>query len=425
MSVIDIVRENFKARAEIQGELRSIDEAATADNRDYTDDEKATITEKRSALQAIDERITANLEMEARSTEIDNGLDRFLGVLADRESGDVPDLRSLGERFADTDEYRSWAKAGAHGSYRLDLDGMDFRAVSDTTLGATSGGAWVRPPLYPRIGQDFLDRRVYLIDRLPRTATTDGAVVYVQDKSPLADMADKAVEVTEGSAKPQAGITTAVVTEPFATIAAWVNITRQVAADVPQIQGYLDGRLRYSIKRRVDKQAIGGDGSAPNLRGLANRSGILTNAPSGAEARYITIRHSITLMEQSEAVPEIIVLNPADAELFDLTNATSAGLHAVMDNDVPGGAAALAGSPSRTAWGMEQIHSNAITSGTALLIDPTAVMVFDRQQPTAYLTDSHASNFTSNILTLLLEARLGLALFNPLGVLKVTFNGTS
>ena len=59
------------------------------------------------------------------------------------------------------------------------------------------------------------------------------------------------------------------------------------------------------------------------------------------------------------------------------------------------------------------------------VIDPMALTVFDRQQPTAYLTDSHASNFTSNILTLLLEARLGLALFNPLGVCKTTFNGTS
>jgi HK97 family phage major capsid protein len=234
-------------------------------------------------------------------------------------------------------------------------------------------------------------------------------------------MANKAVEVSEAGAKPQAGLTTAVVTEPIATIAAWANLTRQVAADVPQIQGYLDNRLRYSVKRRADAEVIAGDGSSPNIRGLTNRTGILTNAPGSTEARYITIRHSITLMEQSEAVPEIIVLNPADAELFDLTNSTSAGLHAVMDNDSTG-QGALANGPSRTAWGLRQVHSNAIASGTALVIDPMSLTVFDRQQPTAYLTDSHASNFTSNILTLLLEARLGLALFNPLGVLKVTFH---
>jgi HK97 family phage major capsid protein len=179
--------------------------------------------------------------------------------------------------------------------------------------------------------------------------------------------------------------------------------------------------LRYSLKRRTDKQVINGNGTPPNLTGLISRSGILTNAPGSTEARYKTIRNSITLMEQSEAVPEIIVWNPADAELFDLTNDTSAGLHAVMDNDSTG-QGALAGSPSRTAWGMVQVKSNAIAAGTALLIDPLAMEVYDRQQPTAYMTDSHASNFTANILTLLLEARVGLALWNPNGVLKVTFH---
>lgn len=423
MSVIDIVRENFKARATIQGELRAIDEAATADNRDYTDDEKSTITEKRAQLEAIDSRIQANLEQEIRSQQIDQGLDRFLGVLADREVGNVIDTRSIGQRFIDTDEYRAFSSRQGQGStsaLSMMFEGMDFRAVTDTTLGATSGGAWARPPLFPRVGQDFLDRKTYLLDLLPHIATTDTAVVYVQDKSPLADMANKAVEVAEGGAKPQAGITTEVVTEPIATIAAWVNITRQVAADVPQAQGYLDNRLRYSLKRRADGQTINGNGTSPNIRGLAQRSGISTQAPGSAEARYVTIRKAITTMETNDAVPEIAVLNPADAELFDLSNSASAGIHARPDES--GG---LQAEPSRTAWGLRQVHSNAITSGTALLIDPMAVTVFDRQQATAYLTDSHASNFTSNILTLLLECRLGVALFNPLGVCKITFNGTS
>jgi HK97 family phage major capsid protein len=269
MSVIDIVRENFKARAEIQGELRSIDEAATADKRDYTDDEKVTIEEKRSQLEAIDERIKANLEIEARSAEIDNGLDRFLGVLADRESGEVQDTRSIGQRFVDTDEFRPSGEGRAAVRRRHAFDGIDFRAVTDTTLGTTSGGAFAVRAVRPR--RPGLPRpRVYLLDLLPHIATTGhGAIVYVQDKTPLADMANKAVEVTEGSAKPQAGITTAVVTEPIATIAAWANLTRQVAADVPQIQGYLDGRLRYSLKRRADKQVINGNGTSPNIKGLA------------------------------------------------------------------------------------------------------------------------------------------------------------
>ena len=412
-SILEVIAANNKLRTEIQGELRSIDEAATADNRDYTDDERATIDEKRSQLAAVDERITENLKIELRSQQSDDAMASMLGLLRDRETGSTVDTRSIGERFA-SDEYRSWADAGARGvSPIVQGDGMDFRSVTDVTTGASSAGAAVNNQRLARIGRDFIDRKTYFLDQIPVIPATTGSVEYVQDQTPLADMANKAVEVAEGGSKPQAGPTFAVVTEPTATIAAWVNVTRQAAADVPQMMGYLDGRLRYSLKRRADGQALNGDGSSPNLTGLLNRSGILTYAPGSTEARYKSIRHGITVAEQAETVPEIICLNPADAELFDLANEASAGLHAVPN---------VADAPPRTTWGLTQVRSNAIAAGTALLVDPMAVALFDRQQATAYMTDSHASNFTSNILTLLLEARLGLGLFDPKGVLKITFH---
>jgi hypothetical protein len=49
----------------------------------------------------------------------------------------------------------------------------------------------------------------------------------------------------------------------------------------------------------------------------------------------------------------------------------------------------------RTAWGLTQVRSNAIASGTALLIDPMAVAVCWTVSSHAYMTDSHASNFTA------------------------------
>lgn len=410
---IELVRANFSRRTDIQGELRSIDEAATTDSRDYTEAESAQISELRSELEAIDGRITANLEMEVRSQEIEGGINSMLGAMIERDSGEVVDTRSIGERFAG-DEYRSWIEAGGRGtSPAVDVD-MDFRAVTDTTTGATSGGAMIQNQRLGRVGNDFLDRRTFLLDLLPSINVSTGAVEVVQDQSPLADMANKAVEVAEASAKPQAGITLAVITEPIQTIAAWANITRQAAADAPQVTGYLDGRLRYSVKRRADAQAINGNGTAPNISGLLDRSGINAyTAPSGAEATYKSIRRAITMMEQDEAVPEIIVLNPADAELFDLSNEASAGLHAVPN---------VAGPSARTSWGLTQVRSTAVESGTAVIIDPMAVAVLDRQQVTAYMTDSHASLFVSNILTLLLEARLGLAVFEPAGICSVTFD---
>lgn len=414
MTVLDIVRANFSRRSDIQGELRQIDEAATADTRAYTEAEDARITELRSELEAIDGRISANLEIEARSQTIESGITSLLGTALSRDGEELRDNRSLGQRFVDRDELRSWVASGGYGTSPVLSAGDEFRAIVDLT----TAGAQVNPERLARIGTDFLDRRTFLLDLLPSIPVSTGNVEYVQDQSPLVDLADVAAETAEGGAKPKAGITLALVNEPTATIPAWANITRQTVQDAPQMQGYLDGRLRYAVKRRADAQSINGNGTAPNLRGLRNRSGIVTYAPGSAEARYRSIRRAIRLGEDAEAVYEIIVLNPSDAEIFDLSNDTANGLHAADFNGL------VAPSP-RTSWGLTQVRSTAIPAGTALLIDPMAVAVLDRMDVTAFVTDSHASNFTSNILTLMLEARIGLALFDPAGVARITFNGTT
>lgn len=419
--VLDIVRANFSRRQTIQAELREIDEATTnketGEVSPYSDEQTEVIEKRRAELGEIDARIEANLNMQTRAREIEGGIELMLGAMLDKPTGQVVDTRSVGARFADNDEYRAWAK-DARGKHYVDMAGVEYRTVTDTTLASGSAGTLVRPQRLDRMGQDFLDRKVYLLDLLPVIPVTQGTIEYVQDTTPLADIADKGVEIAEQGAKPQAGATFSLITEAVATIAEWANITRQAAADVPQVTGYLDGRMRYGLKRRADKQSINGDGVSPNLKGLANRSGIVTYAPGSSEARYKSIRHAIRLGEDNEAVYEIVVLNPADAEIFDLSNETSAGLHAI---DADGG---VARPGPRTAWGLTQVRSTAIASGTALLIDPMHVALFDRQQVTAYMTDSHASNFTHNILTLLLETRLGLGLFDPAGVCKVTFNGS-
>ncbi len=412
---LDLVRANFGRRTEIQGELRQIDEAATTDKRSRNEQENARVGELRSELKDIDARITENLDAEARGQQISDSLGAMLGAITDRERGSITDTRSLGKRMADDAQVAAWHKDGARGTSPFVRVNAEFRAVTDTTTDATSGGALYQPTRLDRIGRGFLDRRVFLTDLLPHIPVDTTAVEVVQDNTPLADLADKPTPIAEGAAKPQAGITLAVVTEPIATIPAWANLTRRVARNSRTVMGYIDGRLRYAVKRNADKQVISGPGTGATLTGLTVRAGTITYAPGVAEARYKSIRRGIRLMEDAEAVPELIVLNPADAELFDLSNDATAGLHAVPN---------LAGGSVGTAWGLEQVRSTAIASGTALLIDPMAVAVLDAEDIKSYLTDSHASNFTSNILTLLVEADLGLAVFDPAGICKITFNGT-
>jgi HK97 family phage major capsid protein len=414
-----IARENLSRRKDITGELRQIDEAATTEQRNYTESETARITELRSELEQVDARVMTNLELEIRQREIEGSTADLLGLmLSQTDSQGGIDARSVGRRFIDSPEYRAWAgQAGQAGQLRVSAD-MELRAVADATLASGSAGTLVVNPRLPGIVNPVADRPVLLLDVLTHIPVTQAAVEYVQDLTPAADLINRPAWVPEGGAKPDASITLGVVTEPIKTVAVHHNITRQAAADVPQFMGYVDGRLRYALRRKIDTELLSGDGTGNGLIGLLNRGGISTYAPGSAEARYRSIRHAITVMEQQEQVPEIVVLNPLDAEYFDLSNDTTAGLHAV---DSQGG---LRLTQARTAWGLTQVRSNAVSAGTAVIMDPTAMAIFDRQQITAYTTDSHADNFTHNILTLLLEARIGAALFNAAGVVKVTFNGS-
>lgn len=414
-SHLEILKGISSTRSNIAGEMRELDEKANTEKRALTDTESATYEEKRAALADLDKRAAANLEAALGEQRMTGGLEGLLGAMITKDKGDLVDTRSVGDRFTQAEGFEEARAKGFRGDFAVALEGVDHRAVTTATTTTGGAGTLVAPQRLDRMGQDILDRRVYLSDLLPSTPV-NGSIQYVQDKTPLADVVGIAVEVAEGAAKPKAGITPALVTENMATIAAYVQFTRQVDADAPFLRGLLDGRLRYALKRRKDQQIISGNGVGANMLGLANRPDIITVVPGAAQKRAVTVRKAITAMELVDAIPEIVVLNPVDAELFDLTNESTAGLHAVNSFTDDGRVA-------RRPWGLTPIHSNGVAAGTALLIDPLTLLILDRMQPTAYMTDSHSTNFVENILTLLLELRAGLALFAAAGVCKVTFNG--
>jgi hypothetical protein len=147
-SSLDIIKANFKRRRDIQAELREIDESTVTDAdtgamRSYTDDEQTKIETFRSELESIDSRIVSQLEMESRGQQITSGIESLLGSVIDRQSGDLVDERSLGQRFA-TNDYGEWAKQ-ARGKFVADLPGIPFRnAVSDATTSSGSAGTLTR-----------------------------------------------------------------------------------------------------------------------------------------------------------------------------------------------------------------------------------------------------------------------------------------
>lgn len=399
---LTLVRANHTARTDKMGELREIDEKVTAEDRTYNDTEQGRIEELRSQLAEIDGRISAQLEIESRGQEIEQAANGLSGLLSARDAAEKlaaePDTRTPGQRYLEARE------AGASPFDRVHFDGLEMRAVLE------SDDLLAQPQRTPGI-VGFQPQRTYLSDLLPHAATTGNSVEYVVDNTDYTS--NTATEVAEAASKPEGAVTLAEVNDPVRTIAVWQELTRQAAEDAGESSAYIDTILRERLRRRLDVQLAAGNGTAPNIKGMGARAGILTVAPAAQEDAAVSIRKALTAMEQADSVGEIIVMNPADAEIFDLTHYATAGLTATPN---------VSGPSSQTAWGLRQIRMPQIASGTALVIDPTAVMVRDRMQPSAYITDSHSDRFVKNILTLLLELRVALQVFRPKGICKITFD---
>lgn len=318
-------------------------------------------------------------------------------------------------RFITSERFVEFRERGYRG--RLGFDWPNFvhevRAPLDT--GATSAGAFTQPMRVPGISvQTNADRPLRLADLIDRQNTGTSTVEYVRDTT-AAGAGGAAAETAEGAAKPEAPMSFEVVTDTVRTVAHWVQITRQAADDNAQILGYVRGRLAYGLDYRLDAQIINGNGTSPNLRGILNTSGINTVAPGAAEARVISIRKAITQCQVDEYAPTAAVLHPVDWELVELSTDNN-GMFRVTPN--------VANALAPRIWGLNVVPTTAIASGTGLVGDfRMGATLWDRQDTQIFLTDSHASTFTSNILTLLAELRAALSVWRPSAFCKITFNG--
>lgn len=303
---------------------------------------------------------------------------------------------------------------GWRGKYAFPAGGSlrEIRAPLDST--ATSAGAFIRPDRSPVVPQVNADRRPSLADLIDRQPTGTNAVEYVRDTSSPGG-GGAAAETAEGALKPEAPMSFEIVTDSVRVVAHWVQITRQAAEDNAQLMAYIGGRLTYGLDYRLDNQLLNGNGTSPNLRGILNTTGLNLHAPAAAEARVISIRRSMTLCQVDEYNPTGAVLHPNDWELVELSTDNN-GLFRVTPN--------VGDAMAPRIWGLNVVATTAMASGSALVGDfRMGATLWDRQAAQVYITDSHASTFTSNVLTLLAELRVGLSVYRPSAFCRITFNG--
>ena len=278
------------------------------------------------------------------------------------------------------------------------------KAISNTGVGQSGDQSYnVQPDRWAGLGNNA-QRRFSLFDVLPSLPVSTATFEYMQLNG-YSNAA--AVQAKEGDAKAAGTVPTQVITANVATIAHYVKASQQVLDDAPALSLQLNNLLSYGVMAKGESQLINGAGGAGQIKGLLPYATAYTPT---ATVPADMIGEAITALQASGWNPGVVVLNPTD--WFAMTSAKSSGsgeyqLGSPRDPSPP------------SLWSIPVITSASLAAGTAIVLDVSQVALLDRQEVVVATSRDDGSNFTTNMVTVLAEGRMGLAVFSPGAVLSV------
>lgn len=316
------------------------------------------------------------------------------GVRQGDDGGDKS--QSWGAQFVATEAFKAFAGGHANKA-RVE--------VKNTSVGSN---VTVAPDRKPGVVAG-LSKPMTLEAFLPSMPTSSNAVEFVRENV----FTNNAAETAEAGAKPESSITFTLVNQPVSTVAHWLKISRQLAADNAALAAYVNTRLTYGVNLRVEMQLVNGDGSAPNINGFMHSGNFTAHGYADADLgstlkKLVLIRKMIADCWNAGAPAEAIVLNPIDwaaIEIDLITTQAGHTLYSVTD----------AGQPRL--FGVPVIQTIGMTADNfAVGAFSQALTKYDREGVIVELSDSDGDNFTKNLITVRAERRLALAIERPAAI---------
>ena len=426
---IDELVEQIKASLK---SARDIAERAEKDgDRDFTDAERAEVQAKMTEAGELKKRLDqakADEKMRAAIADLGDGIglvDDPAGKGAKRTPSGliIPDgKKSIGQHFIESAEYQDLLKSAPNGQFQKNQR-VQSRPVGfkDLITGAsqTSAGALVQEDWRGlQVGLDAFQRPLRLRDVVTPGTTSSDTVKYAR----ITGTTNNAAPVPEATAtsgtsgtKPESGLTLAEVTTPVKTIAHWIPITKRALSDAAQVRTLIDAFLRYGLEEELEDQMISGDGTGENFEGLANVSGIQAQ-PFDTDALVTTRRAKTLVRTVGRSVANAYLINPVDLEDIDL-------LKDGNEHFYFGGPAAAGG--AQTLWGVPVVETEAVPAGTAYVGDFRKAILWDREQASITVSDSHADFFVRNMVAILAELRAAFGVLKPNAFVEIDLGGGS
>jgi HK97 family phage major capsid protein len=391
-------RMHRKERADDQLELKSVmDALAKRDDEIKAFAEKAgqeikdhgkILDETKTILEGLSK---SGLALQDRLQEVEQKLSRRGGA------NDPAGAKSIGEEFTEQEGFKSVAE-NQRGTARMRLKAVTN--ITSATTGTGGVGVAIQPDRVPGIITQP-ERQFMVRDLIMPGRTASNSIEYVRESG----FQNMAAPVAEGGSKPQSDLSFELKTTTVKTIAHWFKASKQVLADIPLLQSYINGRSIYGLKYVEENQLLAGDGTGQNLLGLIPQATPFNEALRKAgDTKIDILRRAILQVRIAEYRASAIALNPIDWADMELAK-DSTGSY-IWVNVQEGGQPRM--------WRLPVVDSNAVPEGEFLVgAFNIAAQVFDREDAAVEVSTEDGDNFTKNMVTIRAEERLALAVYRP------------
>ncbi len=408
---------------------RDICDAVDGEKRDFTDEERQKVKGYLDEAAQLKKDIGKAQDDEAlRKTIIDLGE----GIEPAGKRDKTPDAvgagrgKSVGEMFTESAGFKDWIARFPNGRIPDNAKGLQSPPIEFKTLltGAsdTSAGAFVVTD-YTGIYEPLGRRPLVLRDLISRRTTTSDTVEFVRQTAKVTQavpVAEANVTTYAGStgevegAKPEGAMAFEKVTATVKTIAVWLPATKRALSDAAQLRSLIDQELRDDLEEDLEDELIGGNGSGEHFTGILSTSGVLEQ--DWDTDIFTTTRKALTTVRVTgRARPTAWLIHPNDNETIDL-------LKDGQNRYYYGGPFTVGG---QNLWGLPRVECEALTEGQALLGDFRKAVLWDREQASISVSDSHSDFFIRNMVAILAEMRAAFGLIRPSAFVKVDLTSGS
>jgi HK97 family phage major capsid protein len=299
------------------------------------------------------------------------------------------EAKSFGELFTGSQAYKG--RQGSTGP-EAHLD-IEVKALM------TTGAGWA--PEVTRTGRvvEFATRPIQIIDLIPSNTTSQSAIKYMEETT----FVNNAAETAEGSQYAEAQLQLTERISPVQKIAVWLPVTDEQLEDEAQARGYINNRLPFMLRQRLDSQILNGNGASPNLRGILNTTGLQTQAKGSDPVPDAVYKAMTKVRVGGRAMPNAVVMHPTDWQGVRLLR-TADGIY-------------IWGSPSEAGpdriWGLPVAQSDAIVLGTGLTGDTSFAELDTRRGVDVQVSNSHADFFINGKQAVRADVRVAVVFYRP------------